>query len=171
MASESPDPGPAFLARLVAARGRLAAHAASGAHAGLTGADPATGERWDAGQVWAHLAEFPAYWVGQFEAILAARADGATEPIPFGRPRTDPGRVGPIERDRHEAPALLHERVQADIDAFEAFLGRLRPVDWSVTGLHPTLGELALPAMVERFVVGHLEEHADQLDELMAPTA
>jgi hypothetical protein len=172
IAADAPPPDASrLIARMAAARERLAAHATSGAHAGLTGADPATGERWDAGQVWAHLAEFPGYWLDQFEALLNARARGEREPIPFGRLRTDPGRVGAIERDRHEAAGRLHARVDAGIVELERFVGRLMPQDWSTLGLHPTLGPLRLAEMIERFVVGHLEEHADQLDELRAHVA
>ena len=160
------DPGPAAIARLEAARRRLAAHAASGAHAGLTGADPVSGERWEAGQVWAHLAEFPAYWLDQFRTLLARRAAGAAEPIPFGRTAADPSRAAAIERDRHDDPRALHARVERDVAAVEAFLRGLPADAWAATGQHPRLGTMTLPAAVERFWVGHLEEHADQLDDL-----
>jgi len=159
------------VARLGAVRARLAAHAAGGAYAGLTGADPQTGERWDAGQVWAHLAEFPTYWLEQFERLLSARADGAHEPIPFGRTAADPTRIEAIERDRHDHPRALHERVDAGIGQAVVFLQALPAEAWGVAGLHPRLGPMRLPAMVERFWVGHLEEHADQLDELVPPAS
>jgi hypothetical protein len=165
------DPAPQYLARLEAVRGRLAAHAMSGVHAGLTGADPATGERWDAGQVWAHLAEFPAYWLAQSQTILRLRAEGALEPIRFGRTKADPGRADAIERDRHLAPERLHERVAAGVATWAAFIAARTSDQWSVRGLHPTLGPLTFSEIVERFLVGHLEEHATQLDELGAPPA
>jgi hypothetical protein len=63
------------LSRLVAAQRRLTEHAARPLPTGLTDPDPGASERWEAGQVWAHLAEFPAYWHDQMRAILAARAD------------------------------------------------------------------------------------------------
>jgi len=31
-------------------------------------------------------------------------------------------------------------------------------------GLHATRGEIAVPQLLERLVVNHLEEHAEQLD-------
>jgi hypothetical protein len=165
--TDMPDEAATALSRLEAARQRLATHAASGAHAGLTGADPQTGERWDAGQVWAHLAEFPAYWLDQFKRLLAARADGAHEPIPFGRTAADPTRILAIERDRNEHPRALHGRVDRGIADAEAFIRGLPATAWDAAGLHPRLGAMRLPAMVERFWVTHLEEHADQLDELL----
>ncbi len=165
--SASPDQASAALAHLEAVRRRLADHAASGAHAGLTGADPQTGERWEAGQVWAHLAEFPAYWLDQFKRVLAARASGTPEPIPFGRTAADTTRIAAIERDRHADPKALHARVDGEIADAEAFIRGLPAEAWSATGLHPRIGPMDLPAMVQRFWVTHLEEHADQLDELV----
>lgn len=161
------DEATAAIARMEAVRVRLAAHAASGAHAGLTGADPQTGERWEAGQVWAHLAEFPAYWLDQFKRLLAAREDGVAEPIPFGRTAADPTRILAIEQDRHDHPRALHGRVDQGITAAEAFIRGLPDTAWDAAGLHPRLGAMRLPAMVDRFWVTHLEEHADQLDELL----
>jgi hypothetical protein len=39
---------------------------------------------------------------------------------------------------------------------------------WQARGLHPTLGEMTVAAIAERFIIAHLEEHADQLDSLEA---
>jgi hypothetical protein len=163
----------ALVARLAAAEARLADHAAS-ERPGLTGADPTTGERWEAGQVWAHLAEFPGYWVGQIRAILAARDAGEPEPIPFGRTKADPGRLAAIEARRREAPLELLREVAVGIGTATALGRSLTPADWQTCGLHPTIGALAIAAVFERFLVAHLEEHASQLDELLPsvpPTA
>src|SRR3972149_6448272 len=92
-----------LVARLDVIEARLAAHTDS-ERPGLTRADEGTGERWGAAQVWAHLAEFPAYWVGQIRAILAARAGGEPEPIPFGRTKADPGRAAASEAGRRARP-------------------------------------------------------------------
>ena len=147
----------------------LAAHAAA-ERPGLTRADEATGERWEHGQVFAHLAEFPTYWVGQIRAILAARVAGEPEPIPFGRMKTDPGRLGPIEARRSDDPvALLHD-VDAGIGAATGLCRSLTAEDWQTCGLHPTLGSMTVAQIVARFLVDHLEEHAAQLDELVSGT-
>ena len=156
----APEP---YLERLHAVRRRLAEHAASGPPPGLTDPVPGEEERWEAGHVWAHLAEFPGYWVGQIRALLGRRASGAPEPIPFGRTRADPTRGAAIERDRHADPAALLARVMTDLGVAEAELERLPADAWHAVGLHPTLGSMTLPQILERFVVGHLEEHADQL--------
>jgi threonine dehydratase len=155
-----------FLSRLAAAERRLAEHAARPLPSGLTDPDPGASERWEAGQVWAHLAEFPGYWLDQIRRILVDRAAGAAGPISFGRMKTDPGRIGPIERERRTAPADLLRRVNSEIAELSSTLSALPDDAWSAIGLHQSLGEMGLPAIVERFVVAHLEEHADQLDGL-----
>jgi hypothetical protein len=86
------------LARLERVRRRLADHAARPLPSGLTDPDPGATERWEAGQVWAHLAEFPAFWLDQITRVLAAPSTG--EPVPFGRTKADPGRIEAIERER-----------------------------------------------------------------------
>ncbi|MFI5254535.1 MAG: DinB family protein, partial [Candidatus Limnocylindrales bacterium] len=144
---------------------RLAAHAAA-ERPGLTAPDEGTGERWEAGQVWAHLAEFPAYWVGQIGTLLAARAAGAAEPIPFGRTRTDPSRAAAIEARRRDDRAALLGDVQAGIADARALCASLPAGEWSALGLHPVRGPMTVTDMVERFLADHLEEHAAQLDEL-----
>jgi hypothetical protein len=155
----------ALIDRMHAAEARLAAHATA-ERPGLTRADEATGEQWEAGQVFAHLAEFPTFWTGQIRALIAAGAAGEPEPIPFGRTKADPGRLAAIQSRRREAPlALLHD-VDAGVAAATALCRSLTAEDWQTCGLHPTLGAISISEIVERFLVGHLEEHADQLDEL-----
>jgi threonine dehydratase len=154
------------LQRLGAVQRRLGEHAARPLPAGLTDPDPGASERWEAGQVWAHLAEFPAFWHGQIQGIVAAQDRAAAGPPPFGRLKTDPGRTDPIERERRTAPSDLLARVTSQIADLSATLNELPVAAWAATGLHPTLGEMSMPAILERFVLGHLEEHADQLDGL-----
>jgi hypothetical protein len=154
-----------FIARLDRVADRLHRHATTQFPGGaLTAPDPPTGERWEVGQVWAHLAEFIPYWLG--EAALVMRGNG--EPVPFGRTKTDPGRVAAIERDRRDDRVALWNRVQGDIVSLRAFLEGLTEASWSARGLHPTLGEMDLAAIIDEFLVGHLEQHADQLDGLAA---
>ncbi len=154
------------LQRLGVVQRRLAEHAARPLPAGLTDPDPGASERWEAGQVWAHLAEFPAFWHQQIRNVIAAQNGATSGPPPFGRLRTDPGRTDPIERERRTAPSDLLARVTSQIADLSATLNELPDDAWAATGLHPTLGEMSVPAILERFVLGHLEEHADQLDGL-----
>jgi hypothetical protein len=152
-----------YLERLGAVETRLAAAAASEPPPGaLTPADPESGERWDRGQVWAHLSEFIPYWIAQAGPVLRGQASGA--PVPFGRIKGDPERIGAIERDRRAPVSVLWADTRADIAGLRAFLGSTQPDQWEIRGLHSTLGAITVDELVERFLVGHLEQHADQLE-------
>jgi len=152
-----------LLSRLELARRRVAELARGELPAGLTEPDPGASERWEAKQVWAHMAEFVGYWHDQLEAVIRD-FDGA--PVPFGRVKTDAGRIGSIEMGRHRPLAELAADVERSVDRFADFTRMLDDAAWQAQGLHPTLGVMALPRMVDRFVVSHLDEHADQLEGL-----
>lgn len=157
-----------LLARLADAERRLAEHAAAPPPSGLSDPDPGAEERWEAGQVWAHLAEFPAYWLGQAQRVIAQPTHA---PVPFGRVKTDAGRVEAIERDRHTDPAALLERVRASLADVSDAVRSWDDETWRLRGVHPTRGEMSVERIIEAFVVHHLEEHADQLDGLHSAEA
>lgn len=152
---------------LVAARLEAAAGAPLPGNA-LTAPDLPTGERWEAGQVWAHLAEFIPYWIGEARLVLAGRGG---EPAAFGRTKKDPGRIAAIERERGTDRAALWARVAADIASLRDFIPAVPDEGWRVVGRHATLGEMSVERLVEEFLVGHIEEHADQLEDLAASPA
>lgn len=155
-----------LLQRLDAAEQRLAAHAQRDAGSigdRRTDPDPPTGETWEWGQVWAHLAEFLPYWLDQARQVITAYAG---EPVPFGRTKSDPGRVAAIARDRNAQVQELWVRTRDGIGETRTFLRELRPGAWAVRGAHRTLGVMPLSAIVDEFMVGHLEQHAAQLDGL-----
>jgi hypothetical protein len=155
-----------LFARMAAAEGRLAAFAED-PPPGLTDPDPATGEQWDAGQAWAHVAEFVPYWQGEMERVVAGARQGSA-PVPFGRTVADEGRVGAIESGRHEPPAEQMARLAGALTLIRSYLVGLDDADWEARGTHPRRGEMTVAEMTERFVVAHLEEHADQLEKLAA---
>lgn len=152
-----------LVARITAVEARLAEHAAQPSPHGLTEPDPGGEERWEAGQVWAHLAEFPDYWLSQARRVIALPTH---EPVPFGRVKTDADRVAAIERDRHDNPAALLARVTSSLAEVTDAVRGFSAADWHRRGQHPTLGVMTVERIVERFIADHLEEHADQLDGL-----
>jgi hypothetical protein len=154
-----------YLSRIDAVQVRLEEHAASAPSPGLTEPDPPSGERWDWGQVWAHLAEFVPYWIGEVRLIVRTGGAGA---VPMGRVKTDPARVAAIQADRHRPPRELMARLAGHLDDLRSLIGELAPEDWDRRGLHSTLGVMTMPGIFEEFLVGHLESHADQLDGLRA---
>jgi alkanesulfonate monooxygenase SsuD/methylene tetrahydromethanopterin reductase-like flavin-dependent oxidoreductase (luciferase family) len=153
-----------LFARMDVAERRLAAFA-DDPPAGLTDPDPSTGEQWDAGQAWAHVAEFVPYWQGEIEHVLAAAAR-SEDPVPFGRTSADAGRVGAIEAGRHEPPSEQMARLSGALTLLRGSLATLTDAEWSARGVHARLGEMTVARITERFIVGHLEEHAEQLEKL-----
>jgi len=157
------NPADGFILRLQYVVMRLESHARTSAAQGLTDPDPPTGERWEWGQVWAHLTEFIPYWMEQVRVVVGGEG---SDPVPFGRTKADPGRIAAIERDRHEAVSALWSRMQGQLAALWNQIDDLTPEDWSKRGEHPTLGVMDVPRIVDEFLVGHLEQHAAQLDDL-----
>ena len=152
--------------RLDAVEERLAARAAVQTRSDArTAPDPGSGERWDVGQVWAHLAEFVPYWIDQARGVISAYED---EPVPFGRTKSDAGRVAAIERDRTQPLSVLWSDAHTDIESLRHFLETLDDRAMEARGVHPTRGVMRMDRILEEFLVGHLEEHAGQLDELAA---
>jgi hypothetical protein len=118
---------------------------------------------WTPPELLAHLAEMLPYWFGQIERIL----EGHPEPVPFGRLQNDAERVGAIGRDRTLPPAELYDRIAIGVDALVGRFATLAPDEAARRGTHPTLGEMTLEAVVVRMVVGHLEDHATQLQAML----
>jgi hypothetical protein len=153
-----------FLERLAAVRARLEELAGLPAPRALTEPDPRTGERWDWGQVWAHIAEFPAYWTRQIRLALAAWEG---QPVPFGRVSSDPARVGAIEAERTTPTVQLWAGLSPDLDDVRAVIEGLDDEGWGLLGLHSTLGVMDVDRILNEFLVGHFEGHADQLEGLL----
>jgi len=122
---------------------------------------------WGPPEVLAHVSEMLGFWRGELERIL----DAPDDPVPFGRVATDPIRIGLIARDRTLPPGILFERIAAGVDDWRHRLAALREEDAVRRGAHPTLGELTVDSMIERFVVAHLEEHVAQLERVLADRA
>jgi 4-hydroxy-4-methyl-2-oxoglutarate aldolase len=155
-----------WLDRLDRVEQRLLAHAHAALPSGLTPPDTATGEQWDAGQVWAHLAEFGQYWLDELQLVLDAPGDA---PPAFGRVKSNAARVAAIAAGRHRTSAEQVVVMQDAIDRLRRMLQGMAPADWDRVGRHQTLGDLDVDAQLQHFHVGHYEEHADQLDGLTAP--
>jgi DinB family protein len=155
--------GSNLLDRLDDAESRLTALAQVEDARGLTEPDPGGTERWEAGQVWAHIAEFVPYWHEQLESVIG---DYDGTPVPFGRTKTDIARIAAIEAGRAEPVREQMTRVADSLLALKRYLQGLTPPEWGALGLHPTRGEMDGEQIVERFIIDHLEEHADQLEKL-----
>ncbi len=155
----------AFVARLNRVEQRLTTHGMRRPGDGLTPPDPVTGEQWDAGQVWAHLVEIVPYWHG---AVLELLAAPEPQPKPFGRVKSDPDRIAAVEEARREDIQILLVLTLDAIAGVRQFLASFPVSAWELRGLHAGQGEMSMERIVDFFIVGHLEEHAGQLDSIAA---
>ena len=127
------------------------------------GAEPESD--WGPKEVLAHVLEMLPYWRTQVDAVLAAPAAGP--PPPFGRVSTDPTRIARIGADRRLPAGELLDRIAVEAAAVGRRLAALAPDELARMGVHTRLGEMTVAAMVERFTVSHIEEHAAQLREVV----
>ena len=163
MNSLPPDPAADFLQRLAAVEVRLRDLSRKRLD-GRTDPDSATGESWDAGQIWAHLADFVPYWISQVERVLAA---DSPDPVPFGRARANADHPA-MERARHQGPTALWHDAKEDLSDLRALLGDISERAWQTKGVHPTRGVITVQQLIEELLIGHLEHHATQLEGLRA---
>lgn len=116
---------------------------------------------WGPPETLAHVAEMITFWTGEMERVLA----GEPEPVPFGRVASDPLRIGVIERDRSLPSRELLARIRSGVERLATRIAELSPAEAQRRGVHATLGEMTVVRIAERFIIGHLEEHAAQLRE------
>ena len=119
---------------------------------------------WGPTEVLAHTAEMLQFWLGEIERVLA----GGPDPVPFGRIATDQLRILTIERDRTLPGAELISRIHSSVSRYGDRLPELSAADWQKRGLHPRQGEMSIEAILERFVVSHIDDHAVQLRQALS---
>jgi hypothetical protein len=128
----------------------------------LTDPDPGGTERWEGAQVWAHTAEFGDYWLDELDLLLTSAGDAPE----FGRVKSNPQRIAAIEAGRR-FPANQHlHTIRRALDRLREFVAELDDDGWARSGTHETLGVMTMEQMLEEFLIGHYEQHADQLDTL-----
>lgn len=120
---------------------------------------------WGPRELLAHVAEALPFWLGELERIVDGPAPG---PTPFGRVADDVARVGLIARDRTLPLRVLFARVDAGLRGWSERLSTLTTEERARVGLHPRLGEVTVDRMLDRFVLGHAEDHVTQLEGILA---
>lgn len=125
--------------------------------------DERTGERWDRTNVLGHMAEMLPFWTAQVRELLG----GAPE---FGR-----GEMG-NERRRQgidSGPGVgeeeLRQQIREGIDGLFGLLAELHAEDLDRKALYRTsteAREVQVRYVLDELLVGHLEAHVRQLQEL-----
>jgi hypothetical protein len=121
---------------------------------------------WGPPELLAHLAEMVAYWDAELSRVATS---GEPEPVEFGRVATDTVRIEAIGRERAVPPGQMFDRISNRIDAFLTRWASWSPAERARIGLHPARGEISVEDGAERFIVGHLGEHATQLESILGP--
>jgi hypothetical protein len=119
---------------------------------------------WGPREVLAHVEEMLPFWLGEMERVIDGDGSAAT---PFGRIADDPIRIGMIDRERSLPLRVLFARVDAGLRDWAERLATLTPSERERIGAHPRLGEMPAPAILERFVLGHAEDHIAQLTDIL----
>ena len=132
--------------------------------AGVFGAEPEAS--WGPREVLAHVAEMLQFWLGELERVVDGAPGGQV--AQFGRVATDAVRIGLIERDRTLPLRVLFSRIDRGLAEWTDRLDDLTIDERARVGRHPTLGEFPSTAILDRFVLGHAEEHVDQLEAILA---
>jgi hypothetical protein len=122
---------------------------------------------WGPREVLAHVEEMLPFWLGELERVIDGARGGAGA-VPFGRTADDPVRIGILARDRSLPLRVLLGRIDAGLREWSDRLATLSDAEGQRVGLHPRLGEMPASGILERFVVGHAEEHVRQLEEILA---
>ena len=120
---------------------------------------------WGPREVLAHVAEMLPFWLGELERVVEGTPGGG--PTAFGRLADDPIRIGSLERDRTLPLRVLFERIDAGLHTWMGRLDSLTDDERARPGLHPRLGEMPAGGILERFVLGHAEEHVAQLEAIL----
>jgi hypothetical protein len=130
---------------------------------GKTSADPRTGEAWERGQVWGHLAEFIAFWTEQAGDVID---EYRGEPVDYGRKGDNSARSAGIEGGLEMPIETLWEEVRSDLAELRNFLNAL-PENWSsAVGRRDSQEDVHAEDIIERTLISHLEEHAAQLETI-----
>ena len=125
--------------------------------------DEQTGERWDRGNVLGHVAEMLPYWTGQVRAVLDGAGDMGRDSVGIaqrrmgidsGREAGEDGLLTRVDEGMAGLEALLADMSDADLDRPLRYRGSdsRRDVDLRYT--------------MEHILVGHLEDHLEQLRAL-----
>ena len=119
-------------------------------------ADPKTGERWDRLNILGHMSEFPAFW----SAELASAIESGDE---FGRRPGSTSRQDAVAGGAGLGEAELKRRVARGIETVLGLLVKLQAADLDRSLKMRGRGDVTLRWALESLLVGHVEEHCDQL--------
>ena len=148
--------------RLLAARDVLAATPLLGS--GEFGPpDEKTGERWDRTNVLGHVAEMLPYWTSQTRAVIGGAGEMGRGEAGYARRREG------IDAGKVSSEAELRAQIDAGIEGLLLLLGEMREEDLDRPVVYRPKDDdrqETVRGVLEDLMVGHVEAHIRQLQEL-----
>ncbi|MBJ7600743.1 MAG: hypothetical protein DLM67_21170 [Candidatus Nephthysia bennettiae] len=125
--------------------------------------DEKTGERWDRTNVLGHLAEMLPYWTSQTRAVIGGSGEMGRGEAGYARRREG------IDSGKVLSEADLRAQIETAVQGLLALLGEMRDEDLDRPVVYrPKDGDRqeTVRSVLEELMVGHLEAHVRQLQEL-----
>ena len=125
--------------------------------------DPETGERWNRGNVLGHVAEMLDFWTDQSRAAV-----GGQRVVGRGEPGYAQRTAG-IERGDVVEESELRTSIDRSLAGLDRLLAEMPAAALATRLVYRRKDgdrELTLAEFIEQFLVGHFEEHLNQLEEL-----
>lgn len=120
-------------------------------------------QTWSAIKILSHIAEFVPYWAAQARTVASS---SSTEV--FGRTHDDRDRIAAVEDHASDTLGMAITRLQVALVAADKTLRSIPADGWARRGRHARRGEMTAAAIIDSFILDHLEEHSRQLEEVLA---
>ena len=116
---------------------------------------------WSVMKILGHVSEVLPYW-SRVAAEVAEKPGGTV-----GRPEDDPDRMAAVERFTDTTLDEVLPTIQTGLAEATARL-RAMPADgWGQTARHASYGEVTAGQIIDRFLIGHIEGHTRQVQDVM----
>jgi uncharacterized damage-inducible protein DinB len=114
---------------------------------------------WSVMQTMGHMVEMIPYWMNHVNAMVAAGGS----PYRVGRTADSPERLAGIERGATEDPDEILRQLTEEAHSAADAIRRMTAEERSRTAVYVKGGRITVADAIERFIVGHAEEHLAQV--------
>jgi hypothetical protein len=109
-------------------------------------------------QTLGHMTEMIPYWLQHCRTLVAATGAAPR----FGRTPGSPERLAGVAHGASAEPEALLGQLQAAVRTAATAIRGLSAAERAKRGVNPERGEVTVADVLERFIVGHAEEHLAQ---------
>lgn len=113
---------------------------------------------WSGMQILGHLVEMVPFWLAQAESLIFA-----PEPPLFGRTLESPERLAGPEQGASGDLEQLLSQWNANVGKASLRIRNMTAQERDKKGIHIRRGEMTAGDIIESFIVGHAEEHLEQI--------